>query len=89
MAFGHCEFEACISDTFEDFFDVDAQVICVVGCDANIIDVLRTLVSFYRGVEVLTREAGKADKERLRPGANLRYAKVLLAKLKANICMDW
>ena len=69
---------------------VSDEVFVVVGCNSYVIDILFTLVSLYRFVEVFAHEAREenADSDLLSPWASLLYANILLAKLKARISID-
>ena len=46
MALMHRQFKACFLDAFEGCSQVGNEVIMIVGCDADIVHVLGTLIRF-------------------------------------------
>ena len=55
----HCQFKACFLNAFKCCSQVGNEVISIVGCDADIVHILGTLIRFYDFVKVFSHEARK------------------------------
>ena len=57
MTLWHGEFPSRIAYTFEDSSDICTQLFCVVGCYADVIDMLGSLICFNCFIQALSHEA--------------------------------
>ena len=56
VAFLNCQFQSCLAIVLEYCSDVLGQVRSIIGCDCNVVHVMRTLVSLDDWVQVLKHE---------------------------------
>ena len=83
LAFGHCKPESYCADALEDLSQIVLQLFGSVCGNPNVIHVLGAFVRLMALSRYSLMKLEKDDSERLSPWASLRYANVLLAKLKA------
>ena len=55
----HCQFKACILNAFDCCSQVTDEVVSIIGCDADIVHILGTLIRFIDFVKIFSHETGK------------------------------
>ena len=59
VTFVHCQLKACFLNAFECCSQVSHEVVSIIGCDADIVHILGTLVRFDDFVKVFPHKARK------------------------------
>ena len=59
MVFVHCQLKACLLDAFGSCSQVGEEVISIIGCNADVVTILGSLVRFNDFAEVFFHEARK------------------------------
>ena len=62
VTFVHCQLKACFLNAFERCSQVSYEVVSVIGCDADIVHILGTLIGFDGFVKVFPHKARKCGK---------------------------
>ena len=66
LIFVHCQLKACLLDAFESFSHVGNEVISIIGCDADVVHILGTLIRF-NNLSRFSLMLENADSARTRP----------------------